>query len=174
MILANSWRKPNLTFRPGRTSVVATASGNVSQSTKTIFMEFTPVYPGYLTTAIPTRFGCDGRLPCHLDTEQEAVRISRLLVAKGLDPVTNDDLVEWIRAHPQFGVSMIFVDESNTEVVGDEGYGDGITAVGDGSYQCVSCDNRVFPSKQGLHLHVKSAAHVANLAAARETQLEIA
>jgi len=174
MILAHSWRQPILTFRPGRTDVVATASGNISRSTKTVAIKFKPIFPGIPTSAIPTRFESDGRLLSQLDTEQEVGDLNRRLTVQGFDPLTHDEFVEWVKEQPEYGTEMIFVTEDNTHAVGDEGFGDGITQAGDGMFTCLVCDNKTFPSGKGVHFHVKSPAHQAALTAARELQLEIA
>ena len=163
MIVGHVYLRPVLQFSPPRLDVVETSAGRIAVPTKSRRLVFEPLRTGIPTKKLPTRYR-SGRLRSKLDTEKEAKRL-RIPVA---------DLDAWIKAHPSYGLHMIAVDESSTQAVGDEGYGDGITDNGDGSFTCTLCDNKYLRDGRGLPGHITSKRHQEALEAERAGHLAAA
>jgi len=157
MIVAHCDKPATLQYQMGRQEVVDTVGGRVQEITKSRVIVFNTMNPGIPTTKIKTRMEFNGRLPSFIDTEVEAERLG----------ITDAELINWLEDHPSWNERMLAVDSESTQVVGDkEGLGDGITAVGEGSYQCIPCDKYIRNSRR-LAAHKNSKAHKTNMDALR-------
>lgn len=156
MIVGHVYKQPILQFSPTRVDVVETQSGRVVNKTPPKQLRFKPIDPGIPTNKLPTRYG-SGRLKSTIDTTIEAERLG----------IPENELIDWIKAHKSYGLHMIVVDEESTQAVGDEGFGDGIVANGDGSFTCTLCENKFLRDERGLPGHRGSKAHQAALERAR-------
>ena len=155
MQFISTMKQQSYTFQPARKEVIKTNVGNVVQAFLSKRIQFEPLALPFHT---PTLSAKNGMAWGVLDSKHAAKKAR----------ISEKDLIEFLMAHPHYGIRMVGIGHDGSEVLSDETH---IVREGEKGFYCEICEKHL-QNMQGMKNHVKSAAHKELFEAARLEVME--